>query len=63
MFLTGMRLLCFFMPFPKTLMSKVEAGKQGKMSKECVTVALHASADGHKEKPLMIEKSARPRCF
>ena len=47
----------------KTLFLKDEQCKGGKQSKERITLLLCASFAGEKEKPLVIGKADKPRCF
>nr|XP_002736427.2 PREDICTED: tigger transposable element-derived protein 4-like [Saccoglossus kowalevskii] len=47
----------------KTLFVKGEQCRGGKKSKERLTVMLCANMVGDKEKPLVIGKSTKPRCF
>ena len=54
----------YFRALPdKTLATKSDARKGGKMSKERLTVMLACSASGEKLKPLVIGKARQPRCF
>ena len=54
----------FFRALPnKTLAERSKKCVGGKMSKERLTVMLCASFTGEKLKPLVIGKSAKPRCF
>lgn len=54
----------FFKSLPnKTLSEKGKECKGGKGSKLRITLALFCSATGEKEDPIVIGKSAKPRCF
>ena len=54
----------FFRSLPdKTLASKGDECKGGKLSKDCLTLALTCSMLGEKLPPLLIGKSNNPRCF
>jgi len=54
----------FFRTLPsKTLSVKSEECKGGKLSKERLTVFLCANMEGEFEKPLVIGKAQKPRCF
>ncbi|CAI6367554.1 unnamed protein product [Macrosiphum euphorbiae] len=54
----------FFRALPsKTLSVKSEECKGGKLSKERLTVFLCANMEGEFEKPLVIGKAQKPRCF
>ncbi|XP_053568121.1 tigger transposable element-derived protein 6-like [Bombina bombina] len=54
----------FFRLLPsKTLAVKREKCTGGKLSKEILTVFLCGNMDGRFEKPLVIGKAAKPRCF
>jgi len=54
----------FFRALPdRSLSSKSDACKGGKLAKERLTVMLACSATGEKLKPLVIGKSSKPRCF
>ena len=54
----------FYRAMPdKTLANKSDSCKGGKLAKERLTVLLCASSRGEKLKPLVIGKSAKPRCF
>ncbi|KAK3090197.1 hypothetical protein FSP39_009953 [Pinctada imbricata] len=54
----------FFRALPdKTLASKGEECKGGKLAKERLTVLLCCSAKGEKLKPFVIGKALNPRCF
>lgn len=55
---------CFWRALPDRGLGQMKAScKGGKKSKNRVTVALFANATGMKEKPVVIYKSAKPRCF
>ena len=54
----------FFRTLPnRSLVVRKDSCKGGKQSKQRITVLLAASAMGEKLKPLVIGKSANPRCF
>lgn len=54
----------FFRAMPdRSLVIKGSDCAGGKKSKDCLTVALCVSASGEVEKPLVIGKSLKPRCF
>lgn len=54
----------FFRALPdKTLCFKGQSCAGGKVAKERLTVLLCASMSGEREKPLVIGKSLKPRCF
>jgi hypothetical protein len=54
----------FFRPLPiKSLLVKGEKCTGGKMSKERLTVLLCGNMAGEMEKPLVIGKAVKPRCF
>jgi len=54
----------FFRAIPsKTLKLKGEQCKGGKLSKERITVLLCGNMASEMEKPLVIRKAAKPRCF
>ena len=54
----------FYRTMPsKSMVTKGSNTSNGKLAKERITVLLAASASGEKLKPLVIGKSANPRCF
>ena len=54
----------FFRALPsKSLADKSRSCTGGKRSKERLTCALFVNASGGKERPIIIGKSANPRCF
>lgn len=54
----------FFRSLPnKSMMQKSEEARGGKIPKERLTISFCVSAAGEKEKPLIIWRSQRPRCF
>ena len=55
---------CFFRALPdKTLADAKKACKGGKKAKIRITLAFFVNAAGEKEMPIVIGKSASPRCF
>lgn len=55
---------CFYRTLPnKTLANMKKECRGGKMSKERLTIAFFVNAAGEKEPPVIIGKSASPRCF
>uniref|UniRef100_A0A3Q3DRB9 HTH CENPB-type domain-containing protein n=1 Tax=Hippocampus comes TaxID=109280 RepID=A0A3Q3DRB9_HIPCM len=54
----------FFRTLPsRSYVSKCESAKNGKLAKDRITVLLASSMAGEKLRPLVIGKSANPRCF
>uniref|UniRef100_A0A3Q2XZU1 HTH CENPB-type domain-containing protein n=1 Tax=Hippocampus comes TaxID=109280 RepID=A0A3Q2XZU1_HIPCM len=54
----------FFRTLPsRSYVSKRESAKNGKLAKDRITVLLASSMAGEKLRPLVIGKSANPRCF
>uniref|UniRef100_A0A3Q2XR58 HTH CENPB-type domain-containing protein n=1 Tax=Hippocampus comes TaxID=109280 RepID=A0A3Q2XR58_HIPCM len=54
----------FFRTLPsRSYVSKRESAKNGKLAKDRITVLLASSMVGEKLRPLVIGKSANPRCF
>ena len=55
---------CFYRALPdKSLSDKKKECRGGKKAKERITIAFFANASGGKEPPIVIGKSATPRCF
>uniref|UniRef100_A0A1X7STD0 HTH CENPB-type domain-containing protein n=1 Tax=Amphimedon queenslandica TaxID=400682 RepID=A0A1X7STD0_AMPQE len=55
---------CFYRALPdKSLSDKAKQCRGGKKAKERLTISLFANAAGGKEAPIVIGKSASPRCF
>lgn len=55
---------CFFRALPDTsLCEKKKECRGGKKAKERITLAFFTNAAGGKESPIIIGKSANPRCF
>ena len=55
---------CFYRTLPnKTLADMKRECRSGKMAKERLTIAFFVNAAGEKEPPIIISKSASPRCF
>lgn len=55
---------CFYRALPdKTLSDKKKECRGGKKAKERLTISFFANAAGEKEPPIIIGKSASPRCF
>ena len=54
----------FFRTLPsRSYVSKTDSAKNGKLAKDRITVLLASSMAGDKLRPLVIGKSANPRCF
>ena len=54
---------CFFRALPDKTLADMKECRGGKKAKERLTISFFVSAAGHKEPPIIIGKSASPRCF
>ena len=54
---------CFYRALPEKSLAEKKDCKGGKKAKERITISLFVNAAGGKEVPVVIGKSAKPRCF
>ena len=55
---------CFYRDLPDKSLAEVKKGcRSGKKAKERLTISFFVNAAGEREPPIVIGKSANPRCF